>query len=91
MKFQIIEETALEFTPRGRKSNVEPELVEALKTLPKGKAVKITDMKLNPKTDTFKTDKARVSATIRSAGKQAKVNVKIMWATDGTPQVVVAK
>jgi hypothetical protein len=88
MDIQIIGEDELEFVPRGRKSTVSPELVDALKKLPKGKAAKLTGMKINPKAETAKTDKARVGATIRSAATQAKVTVRIFWATDGTPQVV---
>lgn len=91
MEFEFINESDMEFVPRGRKTTVPPQLVEALKKLTAGKACKITGMKVNPKATTFKTDKARVGAVIRQGAKQAKVVVTISWAQDGTPQVVKRK
>jgi len=91
MEFEFIDEGDMEFIPRGRKSNVPPELVAMLLKFPKGKACRVVALKLDPKAKTFKTDKARVGATIRSAGKQASVKVRIAWASDGTPMIVLAK
>jgi hypothetical protein len=45
-------------------------------------------MKVDVTKPTAKTDKARVSATIRQAGAQAKTKVSIAWALDGTPQII---
>ena len=88
MDYEVIEETELEFVPRGRQSLVPQELVNALLKLGKGKALKLTGMQVNPTAKTFKTDKARISATIRLAAKQAKCEVLIRESTSGIPQVV---
>jgi hypothetical protein len=86
--FEIIDEADVEFVRRGRKSSVSPELVEMLKKLPKGKTAKITSMAGNPKNEKeYTTHKARISATLRSAGKQAGKKVKITWTPSGVPQV----
>jgi hypothetical protein len=45
-------------------------------------------LKVNVKSATVKTDKARIGATIRSASVQAKVKVQILWSPDGVPQIV---
>lgn len=87
-EFEFIDEGSMEFVQRGRKSNVPPALIDALAKMPKGKAVRLTGMKVNVKAPTVKTDKARVGATIRSASAQAKVKVQILWSPDGVPQVV---
>ncbi len=86
--FEFIDEGDMEFVPRGRKSNVSPELVKALTQLKKGQACKLTGMKVDLKLANAKTEKARISATIRQASKQAKVAIVIRWSGDGTPQVV---
>lgn len=88
MNIEIIEVGDMEFVPRGRTSNVPHELVDALKKIGKGKALKLTDMKVDVSAKTYKTDKARVSATIRQAAKQAGVSVEIRWSQSGIPQVV---
>jgi len=91
MDFEFINESDMEFVPRGRKTTVPPELVAALGKLTVGKACRVTGLKVNPKALTFKTDKARVGAVIRQGANQAKVKVSISWAQDGTPQVVKRK
>jgi len=88
VEFEVIEESAMEFVPRGRQSLVPQELVNALTKLGKGKALKLTGMQVNPTAKTFKTDKARISATLRQAAKQAKCEVQIRWSANGTPQLV---
>ena len=87
-EFEFIDEGSMEFTQRGRKSNVPPALVQAIKTMPKGKGVRLSALKIDVKAKTAKTDKARVGATIRSASKQANVKVQILWSPDGVPQIV---
>ncbi len=87
MEFEFIEESEIEAVRRGRKSNVPAELVEALATMPKGKAIKVKGLKVDPKSEDFKNDKATVSATIRTAGRLAGVKVAIAWSPDGVPQV----
>lgn len=87
-EFEVIDDKDVEFVRRGRKSSVAPELVEMLKKLPKGKTAKITSMAGNPKDEkTYTAHKARVSATLRSAGKQAGKTVRITWTPTGVPQV----
>lgn len=88
--FEFIDESDIQAVSRGRKSNVPAELVEALAKMPKGKAVRIRDFALDPKSADYKNEKATVSATIRSAGKQAGVKVVIAWSPDGVPQVKTA-
>ena len=87
--FEFIDESAIEAVSRGRKSNVPTELVEALRKLPKGKAIAIKVFACDPTSADYKNDKASVSATIRSAGKQAGVKVSIGWSPAGVPQVKV--
>ena len=65
------------------------ELVEALRSMPKGKAIRVKDLALDPKSEDYKNDKASTSAVIRSAGKQAGVEVSIQWSSTGVPQVTV--
>ena len=90
-KYQIIDETALEFVQRGRKSNADPELVDALRKLTKGKALAIASQKVDMKAEALivKTEKARISANLRSAGKLAGVKVAIRWSPVGVPQIAI--
>lgn len=87
MDFSFIDEGDMEFTPRGRKSNVPKELVDAIRKMPKGKAIVLTAYTVKPNTDTAKTERARVGATIRSASAQAGVKVSIRWSSAGVPQI----
>jgi hypothetical protein len=86
--YEFIDEGDMQFVPRGRKSNVPEALVKAFTTLPKGKACKLTALKVDLKAVNAKTEKARVSAVIRQGAKQAGMAVSIHWAVDGTPQAV---
>lgn len=88
--FEVVSEDTLEFSKRGRKSQVNPALVEAISKLRKGQALKLSGMRVNLSDPKAKTEKARVSATIRQAGKQAGKKVGIRWSTNGIPQVVLA-
>ena len=87
MEFEFIEESEIEAVSRGRKSTVPQELVEALRSMPKGKAIRVTDLALDPKSEEYKNDKASTSAILRSAGKQAGVEIAISWSSLGVPQV----
>ena len=89
VEFEMINEGEMEFVSRGRKSNVPQALVEAIKKLPSGKVLRITSYKVDSKAKTYKTEKARVSAIIRQAGKQASKKVRLAWSADGVPQVLV--
>lgn len=88
-EFEVVNEDTLEFSKRGRKSKVNPALVEAIGKLRKGQALKLSGMRVNLTDPKAKTEKARVSATIRQAGKQAGKKVGIRWSTTGIPQVVL--
>jgi len=89
MDFEFIDENEIEAVKRGRKSTVPPELVQALASMPKGKAVVLRDLALDPKSDDYKSDKQSVSAMIRSAGVQAGVEVAIQFSPLGVPQVAI--
>ena len=87
--FEIIEVTEVEYVRRGRKSNVDPKVVDALTKLPKGKAIALTTMKQDPKSPTYATDKARIASQIRTACRMANVEgYRILWSPQGVPQVV---
>lgn len=86
--FEFIGDDELEFTSRGRKSTVPPQLVEALRKLTPKQALKLTSFSVDMKSAKAKTDKARYGAIIRSASKQANVTVSIMWSLSGVPQVI---
>lgn len=89
MDFEFIDENEIEAVKRGRKSTVPPELIQALASMPKGKALKVREYALDPKSDEYKNDKASVSAMIRSAGLQAGVKVAISFSPEGIPQIVI--
>jgi hypothetical protein len=89
MEFEIIDESEIEAVSRGRKSNIDPTLVKALAEMPKGKAIRVKGLALDPTHEDYKNDKASTSAVIRSAGKQAGVEVSIQWSRTGVPQVTV--
>ena len=87
--FEFIDASAVEYVRRGRKSKVDPKLVEVLGKLPKGKAISLTSMKQDPKSDTYKTDKARIASQIRTACQSAGLaDFRILWSPQGIPQVV---
>jgi len=88
--FEVVSEDSLQFSKRGRKSQVSPELVKGISTLTKGKALVIKSMTVNPNSPKAKTEKAKHSATIRQAGKQAGKKVRIGWSPAGIPQVTLA-
>jgi hypothetical protein len=87
-EFEIVDANSVNFAKRGRKSNTDPNLVEFLKTMPKGNTVAIRKMTLDPKAVNYKIDKARVSSQIRVACEQANLDTyRIRWSTDGVPFV----
>ena len=90
-KYQIIDESALEFVQRGRKSNADPELVDALRKLTKGKALALPSEKVDMTSpaEVVKTEKARISANLRSAGKLAGVKIAVRWSPVGVPQIAI--
>ena len=91
MDFEFIDEGDIEGVKRGRKSTVPAELVEALRTAPKGKALVLRQYAGDVTAADYPQHKARHGATIRSAGKSAGVKVSVVWSPAGVPQVTVAK
>lgn len=90
MDFEIIDEADIVSVSRGRKSQVDPQLVEALSKLPTGKAVRITAMKCDPKAEDFGNQKSAKGAQIRNCAKSAGLVARIQWTPDGVPQVRVS-
>jgi hypothetical protein len=92
MDFEFIDENEIESVKRGRKSTVSPELVEAFRSAPTGKAIRLAMLAGDPTdAEAYKLHKASASATIRSAGTQAGKVVKISWSPAGVPQVSFSK
>jgi hypothetical protein len=91
-EFRVIRADEMETTPRGRKSQAQPELVAALRKLPVGSALRLDTYSVSGKGDAKKvrTARTRVSARIRAAAKVARVSVRIHWSPAGVPQVVIA-
>jgi hypothetical protein len=88
-EFIYVDANEITFVKRGRKSNADPELIEKLKGLPVGKALAIRSMKVDPKADNFRNEKARIGSQIRTACAAANlVGFRILWSPEGVPQVV---
>ena len=87
--FEIINADDISFVKRGRKALVNAELVEALKTLQKGKAMALKSLIVDPKATNFANEKARIASQIRTACREANlINFSILWSPQGVPQVV---
>ena len=89
-KFEEIPENEAEISHRGRKSNAPDGLVKGIANAKPGKVLLLSSIKVNPKDAKAKTEKARISAVIRSAGKLAGRTVSISWTLAGVPQVAVS-
>ena len=88
--FEIIDETEITQVSRGRKSSVDPALIEGLRRLTKGKAIKIPSQALDPQAENYKTEKARISAMLRTAMKAAGHNdFSIIFSPEGVPQIKI--
>lgn len=88
--FEIIDETEITQVSRGRKSSVDPQLIEGLRRLTKGKAIKIPSQALDPQADNYKTEKARISAMLRTAMKAAgHSDFSIIFSPEGVPQIKI--
>jgi hypothetical protein len=86
---EFVDASEIEFVRRGRVSNLDPELVAKLGRLPKGKAYPIKALALDPTSADYKTEKNRVSATIRNACRNAGLrDFSLRWSPQGVPQVV---
>lgn len=87
--FEFIEASAVSFVKRGRKANIDQDMVDALKTLKKGGAVAIKFLKVDPTSEDFKKEKAKISSKIRKACELAGLSTfSIRWSPEGIPQVV---
>jgi len=82
--FEIVNENELTFAARGRKSQVDPAIAQAIVKLTAGKVLAIRSMKIDPKD---KAAKARVLASLRSAGKSVGIKVSVRFTVDGVPTV----
>jgi len=89
-QFEEIPENEAEFTKRGRKSNAPAELVKAITSLKTGRALRLTSFSVKPESPKAKTDRAKYSAVIRSAGKLAGRKVAISWTLAGVPQIMIS-
>ena len=91
-QFEEIKESEVTSVKRGRKANIDPALVAAIATLKPGKAIRVTSAKLDPSAPTYKTDKARVSATLRGVCRAAgHAKYGIAFTPDGIPQIGIRK
>lgn len=89
-EFEFIDESEVEYSKRGRKPVFVPYLAEAMQALkkaPKGKALPLKNYALDPASESYAKDKARVSAMIRSHAKVAGLTVGIVWSLSGVPTV----
>jgi hypothetical protein len=88
-EFEVVNADDIQFVKRGRKSNANPALIEALKGLKKGQALVVSNMKADPKSENYGTEKSRISSQIRTACRQANLTgFRILWTPTGVPQVV---
>ena len=85
-EFEEIPENEAEFAKRGRKSSAPQALVKAIAGLKQGKVLRLTSFSVKPESPKAKTDRAKFSAVIRSAGKLAGRKVAISWTPAGVPQ-----
>lgn len=90
MDFEFIDESEIESVKRGRKTTVPAELVDMVKTCPKGKAILMRKYAQDiADADEYKKNKARISAMFRKAGELAGVKVSTTWSPAGVPQLKV--
>ena len=88
--YEIVPAESVEYIRRGRKANVDPDLVKALARLTKGNALVVRTMAQDPNAGTYAKDKSRIASQIRSACKAAGVeDFSIRWTPTGIPQVVI--
>jgi hypothetical protein len=86
--FTIVNASEVAFIKRGRKSKLDDNLVQALRTLPKGKAIVLSGLRQNPNDAKYGNAKSRVSSNIRTACRAANMKSwQIKWAADGTPHI----
>jgi hypothetical protein len=86
-EFEIVNESDLNFAKRGRKSNVDPKLAQAIAKLPAGKVLTLPSFRVDLKGKDAKTRKATLSAMLRATAKSVGVKVRIAFTLDGIPTV----
>ncbi len=83
-KDEIISVTEIEPSPRGKRTDFKPELLETLKRLPKGKAVKLSGTFGNVSHD----DRDKVSHAIKRHWEKVRNDKpSIDFSPEGVPQV----
>jgi hypothetical protein len=89
-QFEEIDANDVTGTPRGRKSSVDPQLIDAFRGLSAGRAIRIPSQKLDPTADNYRNEKARVSAMLRTAMRAAgHDDFSIIFSPEGIPQIKV--
>lgn len=84
--FQIIDPNSIQFAKRGRKSVVDPEIIDKLRTMKPGQVARFPKMKIDPSAPDFKTAKSRISSRLRSACGSAGIEqFDIKFTVDGVP------
>ena len=94
LSFEIINESEMEFAKRGRKSNVNPEFIEQMKSLKVGQMYAIKEFQIIGETDKeiIKAKKSAISMKLRSALRQAnRSEFQIKWTTNNIPCVKINK
>lgn len=88
-EYEYIDADAVSYVRRGRKASVDAALVDALRKLPKGRAIALNSLRQDPASDKYAADKARTASAIRTACKAAGLDgFRILWTPTGVPQVV---
>lgn len=86
MKDEIINETDVVVSPRGRKAELDPELVELLKSVKSGQAIRLASY-FGP---VAKEDRSRVSQSLRKHWRAGRTDdIRIDYTPEGIPQVRV--
>ena len=93
MDIEIISESEVVFTKRGRKATYDQSVADAIA---KGATFRLPSLAVNTTLETYKVDKARFSAQIRAAGTAVNRKVRVVWSPAdkngvSVPQVVPAK
>lgn len=86
--FEYVDADSIEYVKRGRKPIANDTLIEKLANLPMGKALVINEMKLDPTSPKYASEKSKYSGRIRTACHAANMETfSILWSPNGVPQV----
>lgn len=86
-QFDIIDEAEIVSVSRGRQSSVPQELIDGLRNLKTGKAIRIPSKQLDPKASDYRNAKAALSAQLRAAARAAGFEPAITFSPEGVPQI----